>query len=107
MEKQVSAKEILEFIESRDRDRKGPGKLTGMKIIRARSGPFVEQHYYEDAAFEDMAMAELSSVGLLPRHRNRCAWTASLRSGLALSMSIRISHLESWGTPNSDHRKLR
>ena len=37
-----------------------------MKIIRARSGPFVEQHYYEDAAFEDMAMAELSSVGLLP-----------------------------------------
>ena len=26
----------------------------------------MEQHYYEDAAFEDMAMAELSSVGLLP-----------------------------------------
>ena len=40
--------------------------MTGVKIIRARSGPFVEQHYYEDTAFEDMAMAELSSVGLLP-----------------------------------------
>lgn len=40
--------------------------MTGAKIIRARTGPFVEQHYYEDAAFEDMAMAELSSVGLLP-----------------------------------------
>ena len=26
----------------------------------------MEQHYYEDAAFEDMAMAELSIVGLLP-----------------------------------------
>ena len=37
-----------------------------MKIIRARSGPFVEQHYYEDTAFEDMAMAELSSIDLLP-----------------------------------------
>ena len=40
--------------------------MTKVKIIRARSGPFVEQHYYEDAAFEDMAMAELSSVGHLP-----------------------------------------
>ncbi len=40
--------------------------MTGVKKIRARSGPFVEQHYYEDAASEDMAMAELSGVGLLP-----------------------------------------
>ena len=40
--------------------------MTGVRIIRARSGPFVEQHYYEDAAFEEMALAELSSVGLLP-----------------------------------------
>ena len=40
--------------------------MTGVKIIRARTGPFVEQHYYEDAAFEEMAMAELSGVGLLP-----------------------------------------
>ena len=41
--------------------------MTVVKIIRARSGPFVEQHYYANTAFEDMAMAELSTVDLLPK----------------------------------------
>ena len=37
-----------------------------MRVFKARSGPFVEQHYYEIAEFEDRALAELHSVGLLP-----------------------------------------
>ena len=37
-----------------------------MRISRARSGPFVEQHYYEGAEFEEMSIAELSGVGLFP-----------------------------------------
>ncbi len=37
-----------------------------VRVFKARSGPFVEQQYYEIAEFEDMALAELRSVGLLP-----------------------------------------
>ena len=40
--------------------------MTEVRISRARSGPFVEQHYYEDAEFEEMAIAELSGVALFP-----------------------------------------
>lgn len=38
-----------------------------MRLMKAQRGPFVERHYYGEAEFEDMAMAELSRVGLLPK----------------------------------------
>ena len=37
-----------------------------MRLMRAQQGPFVERQYYDEAEFEDMAIAELSRVGLLP-----------------------------------------
>ena len=37
-----------------------------MRMLRARSGPFVERPYYEDSEIESMTCVELNEVGLLP-----------------------------------------